>query len=207
MRDKIIILKEKINEALILLRAVSKKNIILGIFLILAIGFLLYNSLIAVQMKRLKTIDFQFVSKKKLIDSYSQLIKQTDVLKRALKDKEKELSLAKQKFVDEKELSNYFANFRELVKSHRLKLLDLNFNPREAITDLDEEPLTYFQRLRFNASMQGGYFDVMFLLYKLEQDNPKLFDIQYINIRQESRDSPGVIIEMKAIIYILIKRT
>lgn len=207
MRDKIIILKEKISEAMVLLGGASKKDIILGIFSILAAGFILYNSLIAAQMGRLKTIDFQFVSKKKLVDSYSQMIKQTDVIKKALRDKEKEVSLTKQKFVDEKELSNYFANFRELVKAQRLRLLDLNFYPKEAIADLDEEPLTYFQRLRFNASIEGGYFDAMYLLYKLEQDNPKLFDIQSVHIKQESGESSEVIIEMKAIIYIFLKRT
>lgn len=205
MYNKIKSLKEKIIGAQILFKRISKEKRILGIFIILLIGFLLYQSLIAVQMLRLKAISFQFISQKKLIDFYNRLITQTDVLISEVKEKKTNILKIKERFIDEEELSDYFNNFRALVKSHNLEVLGLDFKPQETITDLNIKPLSYYQRLRFNVSVKGGYFNTMQLLHKLEQDS-QIFDIESIHIRQGGRDSGVVIMDMEAAIYILMKR-
>lgn len=204
MHDKIIILKDKIKGAWFLFKNLPLERRILGVLLILFIGFILYQSLIAVQMSKLKAIDFQFASQKKLVNFYNQIMKRTDVFKKELKEKEKNLQQINQKFVDEEELSDYFDNFRELAKSHNLKVLTLDFKPQEAITDLDTQPLSYYQKLHFNVSLKGGYFDTMTLLYKLEHTYPKIFNIQSMHIKQESPQSYEVFTDMEAVIYISI---
>lgn len=205
MRDKIEIIKEKLKNIQIF-RGLPKEKKIIGVLTVLLLGFLLYQSLIATQLLRLKAIDFQFISQKRLLDFYAQLVRHVDTLINETKEKERNLSKIKIRFISEEELPDYFTNFRNLVKSHNLEVLSLDFKPQEAIADLERKPLEYFQRLPLDISIKGGYFNVVLLLYKLERDNA-IFDIKSIHIRGENPDSYTVLMEMKAVIYILMKKT
>ena len=109
-------------------------------------------------------------------------------------------------FVKEQDLPNYFTHFRELVKAHHLKILALDFKPREVILDTQGETLSYYQKLSFNASLQGDYLNLMRLLYELEYVSPKIFDIQSLRIKQESPQSREVISDMDVKIYIFTER-
>ncbi len=206
MRDKIIILKDKLKVAWPLFQRLPLERRILGVLLILFIGFMLYQFLIPAHLSKLKAVDFQFVSQKKLIDFYSQIIQRTDIFKKELKEKENSLQLIKQKFVADDGLSDYFANFRELAKSHNLKVAALDFKPQEVIAGLDTQPLSYYQKINFNVSLKGGYFDTMSLVYKLEYATPEIFNIQSMHIKQEGLESQGVVTDMEATIYIFIKK-
>ena len=206
MYDKIKILKGKIKGPQILFKKIPKEKKIFGILLVLLIGFLLYQSFIAIQILKLKAIDFQFTSQKKLIDFYNQIIKDTNILNNELAEKEKDFAQIRQGFVDEEELSNYFADFRALVKAHNLQVASLDFQPQENITDLNRKPLTYYQRLRFSVSLKGDYFNLMSLLYKLEQGS-SIFKINLVHIKQESAGPSDLIMDMEAAIYILMKRS
>jgi len=205
MYDKIKILKEKIKGAQILFKKIPKEKGILGIVLVLLIGFLLYQSFIAIQIKKLKAIDFQFTSQKKLIDFYNQIIKDANILNNELTEKENDFAQIRQGFVDEEELSNYFADFRALVKAYNLQVASLDFQPQENIIDSNREPLTYYQRLKFSVSLKGDYFNLMSLLYKLEQGSSR-FEINSVRIKQKNADPPDLIMDMEAAIYILMKR-
>lgn len=205
MRNKIEFVKQKLKN-IKLLKGMSKEKKIIGILAVLLIGFLLYQSLIATQLLRLKAIDFQFISQKRLLDSYIQLIRHVDNLVKEAKEKENRLSRVRIRFISEEELPNYFTNFRNLVKSYNLEVISLDFKPQEVITNLGSRPLEYFQRLPLDISLRGGYFNTMFLLYKLERD-AIIFDIKSIRIKQESPDSYSVLTDMKAVIYILMKKT
>lgn len=130
MRDKIRDLKEKITGLKISSQRISKEKKILGGVFILLIGFLLYESLIAFQINKLKAIDFQFISQKRLLDFYSQLTKHTDVLVNEKKEKEKDFNRIKERFVNEEELSGYFSDLRAKIKSHNLKIISLDFKPQ-----------------------------------------------------------------------------
>lgn len=189
-----------------MLRKTPREKLILGIVLILFIGFLLYQSLIAMQIVRLKAIDFQFTSQKKLLDFYSRIMKQINVLMSEAKEEEGRLAQIKEKFVEEAELSNYFSNFRALVKSYNLSVASLDFKPQEAIEGLNKKPLAYYQRLPLKVSLRGSYFNIMFLLYNLERASP-IFDIQSMRIGSESPDSYEIVIDMEAAIYILMRKS
>lgn len=205
MQDKIEIIKQRLKNIQIF-KGISKEKRIIGILLVLLIGFLLYQSLIATQFIRLKAIDFQFISQKRLLDFYIQLMRRIDILINEAKEKERNLARIKTRFISEDELPDYFNNFRTLVKSHNLEVISLDFKPQEVIAGLNTKPLEHFQRLPLDISIKGGYSNIMFLLYKLERDST-IFDIKSIHIRQASPDSYEVLMDMKAAIYILMKKT
>jgi Tfp pilus assembly protein PilO len=205
MPIKIKNLKEKIKDLLALLQSLPKEKIILGVLLILLIGFLLYQSLLTVQIARLKAVDFQFSSQKNLFDFYNRLLKDAEILIGDVRERESNFTQIKKKFVAEEELSNYFASLRAMAKSHNLKVLGLDFKPQEAITNLTGGPLTYYWRLPFELSLKGDYFNIMYLLYNLEQGNT-LFDIQSMRIKKESPDTQEIALEMEAVVYILMKK-
>lgn len=205
MQDKIEIIKQKLKEKQFF-KGVSKEKRITGILMVLLIGFLLYQSLLANQLTRLRAIDFQFICQKRLLDFYCRLMKHTDVLVNEAREKEMNLARIKTKFISEDELPNYFANFRNLVKSHNLTTISLDFKPQETVENLNGKLLKYFQRLPLDISLKGGYFNLMFLLHKLEQSSP-IFEIKSIRLKQESPDSFEVLMDMEAAIYILMKKT
>ena len=205
MQEKIeIIIRRLINRQIF--RGISKEKRIIGILLVLLTGFLLYQSLLATQLLRLKAIDFQFISQKRLLNFYSRLEGNTNVLISQAKEKEMNLARIKEKFVSEEELPNYFTNFRDIVKAHNLKIISLDFKPQEGVADLGGKSLKYFQRLPLDISLKGGYSNLMFLLYKLERGSP-LFEIKAIHLKQESPDSYEILMDMKAAIYILVKKS
>jgi Tfp pilus assembly protein PilO len=205
MRDKIRDLKEKITGLKISSQRISKEKKILGGVFILLIGFLLYESLIAFQINKLKAIDFQFISQKRLLDFYSQLTKHTDVLVNEKKEKEKDFNRIKERFVNEEELSGYFSDLRAKIKSHNLKIISLDFKPQENIAESEGEALNYYRRLPIDLSVGGNYFNTMSFLYRFEQDNP-IFHIKSISIKQENPDSYEVVAQIRAFIYISLKK-
>lgn len=205
MQNKIEILKQKLRNKRIF-KGVSKEKRILGILIVLLIGFLLYQSLIVTQLLRLKAVDFQFMSFKKLINFYSWLMKHTDVLINEAKEKEIDIARIRKRFISEEELPNYFTNFRNRVKSHNLGLVSLDFKPQEPVRDLSGKLLEYFQKLPLDISIKGSFFNIMSLLYKFERD-VAIFDIKSIRIRSVSPDSYEVLMDVKATIYILMGKS
>jgi len=187
------------------LKSVPKEKVFLGILLVLAIGFVLYQSLIIFQVKKLKAIDFQFLSQKKLLNFYEQITQNSENLKKELSDAESDFWLEKERFIEEADLPNYFTHFRELAKSHGLKVLALDFKPQEAIADAAGKILTHYQKLSFNVSLKGDYFDVTQLLYELEYISPKIFDIQSLRIKLEGFNSRQVFTDIDVTVYILMR--
>jgi len=205
MQDKIKVIKEKIKITQ-LIKGVPTERIILGIFLVLLVSFLLYQSLIAAQLIRLRAIDLQFNSQKQLADFYNQIMKQADIYVDEAKDKEDALSKIKENFISEEELSGYFDKFRSFVKSQNLEIISLDFKPPEIPQDLGGGEFEYFQRLPFDISVKGDYFSVVSLLYKLEQ--AKLtFDIKSIRVTPENSAGTSVVMNINACVYILMKKS
>jgi hypothetical protein len=198
------ILKNKIESIRLAFKSAPKERVFLGLFLVLSIGFVLYQSLIIFQIKKLKAVDFQFLSQKKLLDFYEQIMENADVLKKEFKEAENAFRLKKERFVDEEDLPNYFNYFRELAKSHGLKVSALDFKPQEALSDSEGRPLTYYQKLRFYVSLKGSYFDAIRLLYELEYVNPKIFDIQSVRIKKENGESRQVLTDIDVVVYIFM---
>jgi len=183
---------------------VPKERLVLGMFIVLLTGFILYQSLIPDQIRKLKTISFEFNSRNKLMACYGQLLMNKDTLVEDLKLKENNFSRTKEKFILQDELSNYFADFRVLVKSCNLEVVTLDFKPREAIKGKDGKPLINFKKMSFDVSVKGGYFDAMTLFYKLEQSG-FIFDKKSVRISLENAESSVVEMEIKVSVYILIK--
>lgn len=202
MSDKIKILKEKVKEIIVLFQRLSKEKRILGIVIILLIGFLLYDSLLAAQLLKLKAIGFQFVSEKRLLGFYNRLVKDVDTLVDEAEEREKKFSLLKENFLDEESLPSYFNQLRSQIKSHNLQVVSLDFKPQELAPSLNKKPLSYYKRLPFELALKGNYFNLMSLLYKLEESSP-LLQMNSLRIKQESPDSYEVVINMKITIYIL----
>ncbi len=203
MRDKIAAIKEKIK-GLLVFEGISKEKVALGVCLVSFAGFILYNSLIAPQMRKLKTVKFQFVSQQKLMDSYNLIIENKDALVNELKLKEENFAKVKEKFISEEDLPNYFTDFRSLIKSYHLEVLSLDFSPQQIINGSDGKALNNFGKMSFDVSVTGEYFNIMLLLYELEQTN-SIFDKKSVAISQEGLDPSIVIMDIKAVIYILIK--
>jgi hypothetical protein len=201
------ILKNKIQNLRLAFKGFPKERMLLWLILLLSAGFILYQSLIIFQVKKLKAVDLYFLSQKKLLDFYDQIMENAGALKKELAEAKNIFRMKKEKFVEEQNLPNYFTHFRELVKSNRLKILALDFKPQEIIPAAQGEPLSYYQKLRFNASLQGDYFDIMHLLYELEYVNPKIFDIQSLRIQQENPRSRQVVTDMDVTVYIFMEKT
>lgn len=202
MLDKLIYVKEKLKHLMSLLKVLPKEKIILGVLSVCLIAFLLYESLIAVQLLRLKALDFQFVSKKKLLDSYGLLMEQSDFLTNALRKEEGEFAGLKERFVDKEELSGYFANLRSQINSLNLQVLSINLTPQKDEAVSAGEGFSRFQELPFEISFKGGYFNMMSLILKLEEGSP-IFDIESIDIRQQDGDYQQVVAEIKVKIFLL----
>jgi len=205
MRDKIAIIKEKIKDFKFV-KQVPKERIIVGALLILLAGFLLYRSLIAVHVLRLKAVEFQFKSQKELSDFYRGLMEDENAFVNLTKKREEAFEKIKERFISEGELSNYFDDFRAIVESYDLEVQNLDFNPQEVIMGRDKKQFSVFRSLSFEASLKGGYFDALSLLYKLEH-NKHIFDIESIYISNVAPESSIVTMEMKVKIYILLKGT
>lgn len=189
MRDKIEIIK-----------GTPKGKIIFGVLIVLLAAFLLYESLLEVQLERLKAVDFKFISQKKLLDSYDQITKEEESLFNEAKAEEEDFLKIKAKFIPEEELSGYFSNFRNQVKLQNLGVSSLDFKPN----DSDKGRFEYFQKLSFNVSIKGDYFNIMSLLSKLE-DNKPILDIKSVRIYKENPQDYAVGMDIQATIYILKK--
>lgn len=196
--------KNKIQDLQSAFKNIPKEKVFLGLIIVLSIGFILYQSLIIIQFKRLKAVDLYFLSQKKLLDFYDQIMANVDVLKKDLTEAENAFQIRKARFIGEQELPNYFTHFRKLAKSHGLKILALDFKPQEAVTDSEGNALTYYQKLRFNTSLEGDYFDAMRLIYELEYISPKIFDIQTLRIKQTNPRSREVFADLDVTVYIFM---
>lgn len=179
-------------------------KLIFGAFIVSLTGFVLYQSLLAGQIEKLKRTRLEFITQKKLIDSYSRLLMSKGELADDLKLKENNFAGIKEKFIPEEELSNYFVNFRSLAKAFNLEVVNLDFKPQEPIKGKDGKQLTYFKKMSLDVSLKGGYFDAMSLFYKLEQ-NSLIFDKKSIRILQENPGSSVIVMEIKASVYVLMK--
>ena len=186
------------------LKNAPKEKVLMGFLLMLSLIFVLYQSLIMVQIKRLKAVDLYFLSQKKLLDFYDRIMENADTLKKELGKAENSFAIKKEKFIDAQDLPNYFTHFRELAKSHGLKILTLDFKPQEDITDSGGQTLTYFQKLRFSTSLEGDYFAALRLIYELEYLSPKIFDIQSLEIKQTNPQSREVTTDLDVIVYIFM---
>lgn len=173
-----------------------------GVLLVVLVAFLLYQSLLAVQISRLKAIDFQFTSQKKLLDYYTHLIEYKDILVEEVSEKHMAFSAIEERFINHREMPDYFNNLRRLAGLYNLEVVSLNFKPQESIAGYAGRTLLYFQRLPFEVSIKGNYFNLMFLLYKLEQGNP-LFDIQSAQIKRVDAAGGEIAIDLKVAVYIL----
>jgi Tfp pilus assembly protein PilO len=200
------ILKNNIKSMRLALKSAPKERVFLWLILILSVGFILYQFLIIFQIRKLKAVDLYFLSQKKLLDFYEQIMENTNIFKKELGDAENAFRITKEKFVNEEDLPNYFTHFRELAKSHGLKVLTLDFKPQEAITDSEGKPLTYYQKLRFSVALKGDYFDAMRLLYELEYVSPKIFDVQTLSIKQQNSESRQVLADIDVVVYILMEK-
>ncbi len=199
-------LKNNIESMRLTFKSTPKERIFLWLILILSVGFALYQFLIIFQFKKLKAVDLYFLSQKKLVDFYERTMENANIFKKELRDAENNFALTKERFVNEEDLPNYFNHFRELAKSHGLKVLTLDFKPQETIADPEGIPLTYYQKLHFNVSLKGDYFDVVSLLYELEYVSPKIFDIQTLGIKQEDPESRQVFADIDVIVYIFMEK-
>ena len=200
------ILKNNIKSMRLALKSAPKERVFLWLILILSVGFILYQFLIIFQIRKLKAVDLYFLSQKKLLDFYEQIMENTNIFKKELGDAENAFRITKEKFVNEEDLPNYFTHFRELAKSHGLKVLTLDFKPQEAIADSEGKSLTYYQKLRFSVALKGDYFDAMRLLYELEYVSPKIFDIQTLSIKREDSESRQVLADIDVVVYILMEK-
>ncbi len=184
------------------LKNIPKERLFLGILSILSVGFIFYQSTIIFQIKKLKAVDLKYISQKKLADYYGQIAENANALKVEYEDAQKSFLKIKERFISEEDLPNYFTHFRELAKSHNLKVLELEFQPQEPVLDNKNNPLTYFQKLRFNASLKGDYLDAMRLLDELEYVSPKIFQLQKVHIKQQDYQSRQVVTDIDVIVYI-----
>lgn len=205
MRDKIKIFQGKLKYFRILLQKIPKEKRLLGIGVVVLVGLLLYESLLAVQLQRLKAIDFQFVSQKKLLDFYCQLVENVDNLINETREKELNFIQIKKKFISEEDLPDFFANFRQQIKAGGLQIVSLDFKPQEEIKGQDTSVLASYRRLPFEFSLKGKYFEAMLFLHKIEQSSP-LFQIKSLLIKQETAESAVVILDLKVAVYILTKK-
>lgn len=200
------IFKNKMRDFRSVFKDLPREKMLLWLIVLLSAGFILYQSLIIFQVKKLRAVDLYFLSQKKLLDFYAEIMENAKALKKELAEAENSFQIKRDKFVEEQELPNYFTHFRELVKAHQLKILALDFKPQEVILDGQQNALTYYNKLSFNVSLQGDYFDLMRLLYELEYVSPKIFDIQSLRIKQEIPQSRQVISEMDVKVYIFTER-
>lgn len=200
-------LKNSIKSMRLAFKCTPKEKVLLWLIIILSLGFILYHFLIVFQIKKLKAVDLYFLSQKKLTDFYEQIMQNADLFKKELGDTQEAFRLTKEKFINAEDLPNYFTHFRELAKSHGLTVLALDFKPQEAISDPQGKPLTYFQRLHFNVSLKGDYFESMRLIYELEYLSPNIFDIQTLHIKQQDTESQEVVSDLDVMVYILMNES
>ena len=205
MYNKIKILQQLLRIKQIF-QSVSRDKKILGGLVVFLTGFLLYQSLLTNQLMRLKAKEFQWRSQAKLFRYYAQLEKNIEALVGEVQEEGKALAGVKEMFVADDALSSYFADFRNLVKSHKLEILSLDFKAQESIKSPEGLWLEYFLKQPFDVSVKGNYFNIMFLLYKIERGKP-LFGIQSVHIRQEGPQSYDVVMDMRAAIYVLNEKT
>lgn len=201
MRDKIELIKQFLLGLWQIFKRVPKEKKILGGFIVLLAVLLLFQSLIANPLLRLKAMRFQFNSQKKLINFYKEFETGTGLLMKEAGEKEKDLGeIIKEAFVSDAQLPGYFDQLRGLVKSYNLELVTLDFMPQEKVLDANGRQLEYFKKLPLSFTVKGDYSNIMLLLYKLEEGRP-IFDIAAVHIKQESPDFYDVSMEMKPSIY------
>lgn len=205
MHDKIKSIKGKLKNFAISFQKISKEKRIIGVILVLLAGFLLYESLIDVQVKRLKAKGFQFISQKKLLDFYCKLIIDADSLVNAKAETEEKFNQVKKRVVLENGLSDFFAGFRNQVKSFNAQIVALDFKPQESIKSADKASLKYYHRLPFEVSLKGNYYNILQLLQKLEYGDPALHIIS-IHIKKVFDQDSDVVMELKMEIFVLIDK-
>jgi Tfp pilus assembly protein PilO len=196
MQAKMNLLKDKLKEIRAYSQGVTRQRKILGVFLILFVGFLLYQSLISSQLARLKAVNTQWRSKKKLMVFYDRLMLNDTELINELKENENNINQLKEKFVAESDLTNYFGGLREQVKSQGLGILSLDFKARQPVSQ-------YYQQIPFNISLKGDYYDLMSLLHNLGANKP-IFEIKSVNLKRQDGQSYDLTMNMDAAIYILL---
>lgn len=197
-------LKEKFTQIHLLLGSLSRGKKTGGAFLILLVGILLYESLITTQALKLKALAFQFHSEKKLVDYYHNLTQNASAITQGLKTGQQDLAKIEDKFVKERGLSEYSANFRKIIASYKLQVLSLDFKPQEPLRAQEKEPLKFYQKLPFDFSVKGSYFNIMLLLQKLEQGSP-ICEIRELHITQDNPDSYDTVASIKAAVFVLSK--
>lgn len=203
MPDKIIILKDKINSARLMLKQVPRDRIIIVSVILVFVCLLIYHSLALIQERNLKSMSIQFSSQKKRLDYYTQIIKHADLLEKQLVEAEKKYETAKSEFLEEEELSVYFDDIRRQAQARRLVVLALDFSPQPKAAEAGSSAFAFHKRNAINISLRGNYYDVISFLHHLEYENPKIFDIDSAQIRR-SIEADEIFLDIKGAIYVLI---
>ena len=197
-------LKEKSTQICLFIKSLPRAKKIGGALLILVAGVLLYESLVNDQVLKLKALARQFHSQKKLLSYYSKLLENAHAITNELEIRQQDFAKTENIFVKEEELSEYFANFRQLADICRLRIVSLDFKPKEPLMPMGKVPFNFYQRLPFNFSVKGNSFNVMQLLQKMEYGTP-ICEIRSLRIKQESPDSYEVIADIAATVFISTK--
>ena len=176
-------------------KIISRKKVLLGIFLLLGLSLLLYQSLLALQLVKSKAMGFYFFSQRKLVNYQQKIIKDPQILRSKIDAMKNKLDNLEKSFVPERELTPLFNDLKGLINQTQNDLVSLDIKPMIAIET--------YQRLPFSISVKGHYVDIIVLLNRLEGYS-HLIDIKDIKI-QPTGESPSeaVLMNLETEIFVI----
>lgn len=174
-------------------KVISRKKILLGVALLVGLGLLLYQSLLALQFKRSKAMGFCFSSQKKLVAYQQKIIQEPQILLAKIEVKRDKLKNLEKRFIPEREIGQLFNELKGLISRTENHLESLDIRPLVS--------LGTYQELPFSISVRGHYVDIILLLNKFES-YPYLIDIKDIKIKSTGVKSSEVLMSLEAKLFV-----
>lgn len=176
------------------LKVISRVKALLGVIFLVGLSLLLYQSLLAQQLVKLKPIERSFLSHKRLLSCQEKIIAEPQLLLSKIAQMKSKLENIEGRFIPEQKLAQLFEDLKILVNKTENQLISLDIK--------QSVPLGRYHKLPFGLSVSGYYVDIILLLNKLE-GYPRLVNVKDIKMQVTEEGYRNVLVNLDAEVFVI----
>ncbi|OGX15060.1 MAG: hypothetical protein A2166_06485 [Omnitrophica WOR_2 bacterium RBG_13_41_10] len=177
------------------MKIISRQKIILAVILLTGLSLLLYQSLLSMQLVKVKALEFNLLSQKKLANYQHLILKEPKLLTDKIEIMKDRLHHLEQNFILAEETTKFFDDIKGLVSITDNRLVSLDKKPAL--------PFGIYKKVPFVISASGYYTDIVLFINKLEH-YPRLIDTRDIKIEaiETQKRTCELVMELKAEVFL-----